>query len=50
MPAPRREPAGHAVGAVGLLAVLELGVLRVHAFDRDHALEGVRKRLDAVGA
>ena len=32
--APRREPAGHAVGAVGLLAVLEPGVLLVHALDR----------------
>ena len=48
--APRREPAGDAVGAVGLLPVLELGVLRVHPFDRDHALEGVRERFDAVGA
>ena len=29
--APRGEPAGDAVGAVGLLAVLEIVVLRVHA-------------------
>ena len=41
---------GYAIGAVGLLPGLEVGVLFVHARGRHHAVELMRKRLDAGGA
>ena len=50
VPAARREPAGHAICALGLLPVLEARVLRVHALDRNDALELVREGVDPVGA
>jgi hypothetical protein len=48
--AARRQPSRHSVGALRLLARLEVGVLLVDELDGRNALEGMREGVDAVGA